>query len=163
MDENFEKLGNHSRQPPLFDGDNFPYWKVRMVAFIQVILGDEAWESIKNGYSHPTKPFAKGSTIKVKKNLSEFTKEEKQESLSNNKGKNCIFMSVNEQEFKRISLCNTSKEAWDTLVSAHKGDERVKAENTQMLVQQYNTLMMDESESFDGFYIKLTTILESGC
>ena len=129
MDEKFERLGNLSR-PPLFDGTNFPYWKVRMIAFIQGTLGDEVWEVIENGYTFPTKPAAEGSIVRIRKLLSEFTKEEKQISLCNNKGKNAIFMSINEHEFKRISSCTTSKEAWDTLVTAHEGDTRVKAAKT---------------------------------
>ena len=68
-------------------------------------------------------------------------------------------MSINEHEFKRISSCTTSKEAWDTLVTAHEGDTRVKAAKTQMLIQQYNSLIMSESESFDDFYINLNDIV----
>ena len=124
MDEKNERFGNLSR-PPLFDGNNFSYWKVRMVAFIQGTLGDDVWDIIENGYNYPTKPATEGSDERVKKILSEFTQEEKTISRNNNKGKNAIFMSINEYEFKRISSCTTSKEAWDTLITAHEGDSRV--------------------------------------
>lgn len=66
-------------------------------------------------------------------------------------------MSINEHEFKRISICSTSREVWDTLVTAHEGDTRVKAAKTQM--QQYNTLIMTETETFDDFYIRLIDIV----
>jgi len=68
-------------------------------------------------------------------------------------------MSINEHEFKRIYSCTTSKEAQDTLVTAHEGDTRVKVAKTQMLIKQYNTLVMTETESIDDFYIRLTDIV----
>ena len=68
-------------------------------------------------------------------------------------------MSINEYEFKRVSFCTTSKEAWYTLVTGHESDTCVKATKTQIIIQQYNTLVMTETESFDDFYIRLTDIV----
>ena len=68
-------------------------------------------------------------------------------------------MAVGESEFKRISTCKTSKEAWDILVSAHEGDEKVKQSKVQMLVNQFDTLMMEENERYDDFYLRLTNLV----
>jgi len=88
MNEKFERLGNLYR-PPLFDGTNFPYWKVSMVAFIEGTLGDDVWDAIEKGYTFPTKPAAEGSTERIRKLLTEYAKEEKQISLSNKKRQKC--------------------------------------------------------------------------
>ena len=40
--------------PPPFDGNNFQYWKVLMIAFLQA-LGDEVWYMVETGYIPPTK------------------------------------------------------------------------------------------------------------
>ncbi|KAM7468886.1 hypothetical protein LguiA_007069 [Lonicera macranthoides] len=45
------------------------------------------------------------------KPLAEWTAVEKSSSQSNSKGRNAIFITVGESEFKRISTCKTSKEA----------------------------------------------------
>ena len=68
-------------------------------------------------------------------------------------------MSINEHKFKRISSCATSKEAWDTLITAHESDTRVKAAKTHMLIQQYISLIMSDSESFDDIYMNSTDIV----
>ncbi|KAF9588133.1 hypothetical protein IFM89_007609 [Coptis chinensis] len=51
---------------------------------------------------------------------------EKTLSSHNNKGRSAIFMTMNHNEFRRISACTTSKEAWDKLVMAHEGNSAVK-------------------------------------
>ena len=68
MDENNERFGNLTR-PPIFDGTNFAYSKVRMIAFIQGTLGDDVWDIVENGYIFPTKLAAEGSNERVKKVL----------------------------------------------------------------------------------------------
>lgn len=42
------KEGGSSMQPPLFDGTNHGYWKVRMTAFIKTI-DEGAWTVVENG------------------------------------------------------------------------------------------------------------------
>ncbi|KAM7507347.1 hypothetical protein LguiA_017800 [Lonicera macranthoides] len=145
--------------PPAFDGNNFQYWKVRMSAFLQA-LGDEVWFMVEAGYTPPTKTVGTGTDAKIEpKPLAEWTAVEKSSSQSNSKGRNAIFMAVGESEFKRISTCKSSKEAWDILIKAHEGDEKVKQSKVQMLVNQFNTLMMDENEKYDDFYLRLTDLV----
>ena len=51
MDFNIE--GTPTNKPPLLDGTNYPYWKVKMIAFLRAI-DDQVWDSIVEGYSDPT-------------------------------------------------------------------------------------------------------------
>ena len=48
-----DSKGNLS-YPLAFDGNNFQYWKVRMVAFLQA-QGAKIWIFVEAGYSPPTK------------------------------------------------------------------------------------------------------------
>ena len=115
---------------------------------------------IEEGYTPPTKTVTEGENVSIMpKQMSEWSTAENSRSQFNSKGKNAIFMAVGETEFKRISTCKTSKEAWDTLISAHEGDEKVKKSKLQMLLNQYNLLVMEENEKFDDFYLKLTDII----
>ena len=97
--------------------------------------------------------------ISVRKPLSEWTKEEKLNSQHNKKGKNDTFQAINATEFKRISACTSSKEAWDILMTTHEGDSRVKRAKSQILVRMYDSLFMKDNEKFDEFYLKLQDIL----
>ena len=38
--------------PPLFDGTNYVYWKVRMKFFLQV-LGEQVWQAVEVGWIKP--------------------------------------------------------------------------------------------------------------
>ena len=38
--------------PPLFDGTNYGYWKVRMKFFLQA-LGEQVWQAVEVGWIKP--------------------------------------------------------------------------------------------------------------
>jgi len=42
-----------SIRPPIFDGANFVYWKVRVTAYLQS-LGTKFWDIIDTGYTFPS-------------------------------------------------------------------------------------------------------------
>eukprot|EP00253_Pinus_taeda_P023325 PITA_23325 len=48
---NYEKEA--SIRPPVFDGSNFVYWKVRITTYLQSI-GIEVWDIIETGYTFPS-------------------------------------------------------------------------------------------------------------
>ena len=51
---NFLKEGRLVKCPPLFDGTNYAYWRVRMRAFMNT-LDEKAWKSILVGWCPPMK------------------------------------------------------------------------------------------------------------
>ena len=42
-----------SIRPPIFDGSNFVYWKMRIIAYLQS-LGTEIWNIVEAGYTFPS-------------------------------------------------------------------------------------------------------------
>ena len=50
-------MSNYEREasirPPVFDGTNFNYWKVRVTAYLQS-LGTEVWDIVETGYAFPS-------------------------------------------------------------------------------------------------------------
>ena len=50
-------MSNYEREasigPPIFDGTNYNYWKVRVTAYIQS-LGTDVWDIIEIGYNFPS-------------------------------------------------------------------------------------------------------------
>ena len=41
-----------SIRPPIFDGRNFVYWKIRTTTYLQS-LGTNVWEIVEGGYTFP--------------------------------------------------------------------------------------------------------------
>ena len=51
--------------PPLFDGTNYAYWKVRMKAFLQS-LDEKVWQVVEIGWTKPTEAPANWDDAKNK-------------------------------------------------------------------------------------------------
>ena len=77
--------------PPLFDGTNYVYWKVRMRALV--------WQVVEIGWTKPTEAPTDYDDAKIK--AANF----------NNKALNALFSAITNEEFKKISSTETAKEA----------------------------------------------------
>ncbi|KAG2708636.1 hypothetical protein I3760_05G201700 [Carya illinoinensis] len=105
--------------PPHFNGENYAYWKVRMRAFFKS-LDERVWNSVVRGWIRP------------ETNIDDWMKEEITNCNWNSKGLNAIFMAVSLEEFKRISMYEIAKEAWDILEVTHEGTKIVKNSKLQL-------------------------------
>ena len=85
--------------PPLFDGTNYAYWKVRMRAFLQS-LDEKVWQAVEIGWTKPKEASANWDEAKIK--AANF----------NSRALNALFSVVKNEEFKKISSTETVKEAW---------------------------------------------------
>ena len=85
--------------PPLFDSTNYAYWKVRMRVFLQS-LDEKVWQAIEIGWTKLKEALADWDDAKIK--AANF----------NNKALNALFSAVTNEEFKKISSTEITKEAW---------------------------------------------------
>ena len=88
--------------PPLFDGTNYAYWKVRMRAFLQS-LDEKVWQAIEIGWTKPKEVPADWDEAKIK--VANF----------NSRALNALLSAVTNEEFKKISSIETAQEAWTIL------------------------------------------------
>ena len=88
--------------PPLFDGTNYAYWKVRMRAFLQS-LDEKVWQAVKIGWTKLKEAPANWDDAKIK--AANF----------NSRVLNALFSAVTNEVFKKISSTETVKEAWTIL------------------------------------------------
>ena len=88
--------------PPLFDGTNYAYWKVRTRAFLQ-FLDEKAWQVVEIGWMKPKEAPTNQDDAKIK--AANF----------NSKALNALFNAVTNEEFKKIFSTETTKEAWTIL------------------------------------------------
>ena len=128
--------------PPLIDGTNYAYWKVRMRAFL-LSLDEKVQLVVEVGWKKPEEPLATWDDTKIK--AANF----KSRALNN------LFSAVTNEEFKKISSTNNAKEAWTILLNTYEGTKAVKNSKLQRLTTSFEEIRMDEDELFDEFYAKL--------
>ena len=73
---------------------------------------------------------------------------------------NALFNTVINEEFKKISSTETTKEVW-TILQTYEGTKDVKDSKLQRLTTSFEEIKMEEDESFDEFYAKLKDIVNS--
>ncbi|KAL5739285.1 hypothetical protein ACOSP7_028203 [Xanthoceras sorbifolium] len=126
-----------------------------MRAYLKFI-DEHVWTSIEEGYTSPTTTNEDGRrTLKPK---STWTPTYYSLALWNSKGLNAIFCSVDDSQYRHIKKCESAKEAWEILQITHEGTTAVKRSKLQMLTSQFESLRMEENETFAEFEAKLTDI-----
>ena len=72
-----------------------------------------------------------------------------------------MFIAVTNEEFKKMSFTETTKEAWTILQTTYEGTKAIKDSKLQRLTTSFEEIKMGEDESFDKFYAKLKDIVNS--
>nr|GEV85068.1 zf-CCHC domain-containing protein/DUF4219 domain-containing protein/UBN2 domain-containing protein [Tanacetum cinerariifolium] len=72
-----------------------------------------------------------------------------------------IYNALPRKEYERIFMCNTVKEIWKTLLITHQGNNQVKDNKIDLLVQQYEQFVISEGESIDSAFARFNTIITS--
>ena len=134
--------------PPLFDGTNYAYWKVRIRAFLQS-LDKKVWQVVEIGWTKLKEAPADWDDAKIK--AANF----------NNRALNALFNAVTNEEFKKISSTKTAKEAWTILQTTYEGTKAIKDLKLQRLTTSFEEIKIEEDESFNEFYAKLKDIVNS--
>lgn len=98
-------MRNYEREefirPPIFDGTNFVYWKVRVTAYLQS-LGMEVWDIIDTGYSFPS--------------TTPTYPAEKKKYETNAKAVNTLLGCLSQLEFVKVMQYKSAKEIWDKIL-----------------------------------------------
>ena len=113
---NYER--DASIRPPIFDGTNFIYWKVRVTAYLQS-LGIEVWDIIDTGYTFPSAT------------PTDPAEKKKYETIEN--VVNTLLGCLSQSEFVKVMQFKSTKEIWDKIVLSYEGDEQIKRAKLQTL------------------------------
>ena len=76
--------------PPLFDGTNYAYWKVRMIAFLQ-FLDEKVWQAVEIGWTKPKE--AQKKIVKTQNFCSFFATTDHLDAI--------LFLLCNNRQFRR--------------------------------------------------------------
>ncbi|GJY76393.1 retrovirus-related pol polyprotein from transposon TNT 1-94 [Tanacetum coccineum] len=159
MDSKKYLEGQSMQRPPLFESICFIYWKNRFETYVKSKDLD-LWPVITNGDFQPIQqnpetkldeviPFEKQSDD-LKKRLAK-----------NNEARMVIYNALPRKEYERIFICNTAKKIWRTLLITHQGNNQVKDNKIDLLVQQYSQFVISEDESIDSALARFNTIITS--
>ena len=74
------------------------------------------------------------------------------------KAKTLLVCGIGPDEFNRVSSCESAKEIWDCLKTAHEGTEQVKESKIDMLTSRYENFKMKEGETIHHMFTKLSSI-----
>ncbi|GJV76966.1 zf-CCHC domain-containing protein [Tanacetum coccineum] len=151
--------GQSMQRPPLFESDGFIYWKNRFETYVKSKDLD-LWHVITDGDFPPIQ----NNPETKKDEIVPFHKQNddlKKKLAKNNEAKMVIYNALPRKEYERIFMCQTAKEIWDTLLITHQGNNQVKANKIDLLVQQYEQFMIPEEESIDNVFAKFNTIITS--
>ncbi|GJZ09833.1 retrovirus-related pol polyprotein from transposon TNT 1-94 [Tanacetum coccineum] len=85
----------------------------------------------------------------------------KKKLAKNNEATMVIYNALPRKEYERIFMCNTAKEIWKTLLITHQGNNQVKDNKIDLLVQQYEQFVISEDESIDSAFARFNTIITS--
>ena len=115
-----------------------------MRAFLQS-LDKKVWQVVEIGQTKPKETPADWDDAKIK--AANF----------NNRALNALFNAVTNEEFKKISLTKTAKEAWTIFQATYESTKAIKNSKLQRLTTSFEAIKMEEDESFDELYVKLRT------
>jgi hypothetical protein len=85
--------GSSTNRPPLFDGTNVAFWKIRMRTHL-MSLGVDVWDVVEIGYV---------------KHVVLASKDDKLEFRFNSKAMNAILSGLTEDEFFKVMHCDSTK------------------------------------------------------
>lgn len=109
----------------------------------------DLWETIEAGHTE-------------QENLAQLTQQQQaavKESRKKDKKAFFMYQAVDEGIFERILEAISSKEAWDTLQEAYKGEEKVKSVRLQALRAEFDLLKMKDSEGVEEYFNRAHSIV----
>ncbi|GKD13216.1 hypothetical protein Tco_1197623 [Tanacetum coccineum] len=135
MDSDKYLEGQSKQRPPLFESGSFIYWKNRFETYVKS-KGLDLWHVITNGDFQPIQ-----QNLETK--LDEVIPSEKQ----------------SDDLKKRLAKNNEAK--MKTLFITHQGNNQVKDNKIDLLVQQYEQFVISKDESIDSIFARFNTIITS--
>jgi hypothetical protein len=134
-----------THRPPHFSGTNFPYYSARMACYSEVIdLG--VWRVTRDGMKPP-------------KNPEKPTTSEEKEIHLNARAKNCLYESFSMDIFNQVFTLKTANEICLKLHELYDGTSNVHEQKHCVVLNEYNSFAMKESELVRDMYSRLNLII----
>ena len=132
---------------PIFNGENYQLWAVRMETYLEAL---DLWEAVEEDYEIPPLP-TNPTLTQIKSHKERKTKK--------SKAKACLFAAVSTTVFTRIMSLKSAKDVWDYLKEEYAGDERIRGMQSLNLIREFELQRMKESETIKEYSEKLLGIV----
>ncbi|XP_049397266.1 uncharacterized protein LOC125861399 [Solanum stenotomum] len=133
--------------PPMFTGENYHIWVIKMKASLKAL---SLWETIES--EDDPLPLGPNPTIAQMK-IYEDVKSRKPKALT------CLHSALSDVIFTRIMACETPKEVWEKLKEEFNGSDRVKTVKLLTLKREFEMLRMKEGDTVKEYSAKLMEIV----
>jgi hypothetical protein len=129
-------------QPPTFTGKNYELWSFTMKALFR---GQDLQEIVENGYVEPVDRTTYNALTQAEKDAL------KDQRKKDGKMMSYIHQAMHESILPRVASAKQAKKAWDILQTSYQGMDKVKTSKLQILIRDFETLSMKDTDSLDYF------------
>ncbi|XP_009600322.1 uncharacterized protein [Nicotiana tomentosiformis] len=151
------KEGQSTYRPPRFNVQYYGWWKTRMHDFI-IAEDSELWDVICDGPFVLMKIVGEG-TVTVSKTRKEYNEADRKAIEKNFRANKILVYGIIPDEYNRISTCQSAKQIWEALQTAHEGTAQLKQSKIDMLTTEYELFKMNEDESIQDMHTCFTSII----
>src|SRR3954465_11266591 len=142
---------NGYTRPPVFDGENFEYWKDKLESYFLGLDG-ELWDLLMDGYKHPVK--ATG----VRLTRQEMNDDQKKLFKNHHKCRTVLLNAISHAKYEKISNRETAYDIYESLKMTHEGNAQVKETKALALIQKYEAFKMEEDEDIEKMFSRFQTL-----
>ncbi|XP_070032622.1 uncharacterized protein [Nicotiana tomentosiformis] len=125
--------GYSTRRPPYFNSQDYNHWKERMKVYVQ-LMDYRAWIIIHN-VPRPIPNNNDGNKLVKRASIFDYTKEQLDIKLTNARAINMLYCAISEEEYKKISMCETAKAIWKKLENIHGTPSKLRKLNPNQLLK----------------------------
>jgi hypothetical protein len=132
--------------PPVFNGDNFPYWKIRMEAYLEAIdIG--VHKVATQGFSEP-------------RDATNLVGDGYNYEKWNAKAKNTLFRGLCKDVFNRVRNQKSAHDLWLDICALHKGTKSEREERYHISMKKLNSFKMLANKNANDMYSRLNILVE---
>src|SRR3954463_5823926 len=142
---------NGYTRPPVFEGENFEYWKDKLESYFLGLDGD-LWDLLMDGYKHPVN--ASG----VKLTRQEMNDDQKKLFRNHHKCRTVLLNAISHVEYEKISNRETAYDIYESLKITHEGNAQVKETKALALIQKYEAVKMEDDEDIEKMFSRFQTL-----
>ena len=135
-----------ANRAPIFIGDNYVFWSVRMKCHL-MSLGCRIWNYVEKWYKIPDN---------LPTNIDELYEYE-----SNTKSLNAILKGLPNLVFVKVMQCKTTEHAWEKIKIDYKGASKVKKSKLQTYKGKFKILKMKEEENIAEYLQRVDEIVNA--
>src|SRR3954465_5756788 len=142
---------NGYTRPPVFDGENFEYWKDKLESYFLGLDGD-LWDLLMDGYKHPVN--ASG----VKLTRQGMNDDQKKLFRDHHKCRTVLLNAISHAEYEKISNRETAHDIYESLKMTHEHNAQVKETKALALIQKYEAWRVEDDEDIEKMFSRFETL-----